>query len=192
MFAHNAKGYDSYFIMDYLVRNGLKPYTIYNGNKLMLLEIPKLKIKMQDSLNLLPIPLKDFAKTFGIEEIKKGYFPHYFNKPENYNYKGKLPPKEDYGYDNMREKDRKDFLKWYIKNVDKEFDFMKELKEYCDSDVNILRRGLLELRKNFLEIVGVDPLQYLTIASVCMAIYRNKDMSKDSIGIMENDAKDQI
>ena len=29
--AHNAKGYDSQFILKYCVDNTLKPYTIYNG-----------------------------------------------------------------------------------------------------------------------------------------------------------------
>ena len=37
--AHYAKGYDSQFLLKYLVDNTLKPFTIYNGTKLMLLEI---------------------------------------------------------------------------------------------------------------------------------------------------------
>ena len=32
------------------------------------------------------------------------------------------------------------------------FNFKKELEEYCDSDVDILRRGCLELRKQFLDV----------------------------------------
>lgn len=45
------------------------------------------------------------------------------------------------------------------------FDF-KALKEYCDSDVDILQRDYLELRKLFLEITDVDPFCYLIIASL--------------------------
>uniref|UniRef100_A0A1I7XHL1 DNA-directed DNA polymerase n=1 Tax=Heterorhabditis bacteriophora TaxID=37862 RepID=A0A1I7XHL1_HETBA len=52
------------------------------------------------------------------------------------------------------------------------------------------RRGLLKLRKDFMDEVGVDPLQYLTIASVCMAIYRNKDMPEDSIGVIKDNSND--
>ncbi len=33
----------------------------------------------------------------------------------------------------------------------------KELYEYCNSDVDILQRGCLELRKQFLEIANIDP-----------------------------------
>jgi hypothetical protein len=78
--AHNAKGYDSQFILKYCVENTLKPYTIYNGTKLMLLEIECLKLKIIDSMNFVAQPLSSFPKTFGLTELKKGYFPHYFNK----------------------------------------------------------------------------------------------------------------
>ena len=39
------------------------------------MEIPKLKICLIDSLNFLQMPLKAFSKTFGLNELKKGYFP---------------------------------------------------------------------------------------------------------------------
>jgi hypothetical protein len=54
------------------------------------------------------------------------------------------------------------------------FNFQKEFLEFCNSDVDILRRGCLELRKQFLEIADIDHFQYLTIAGVCMAINRSK------------------
>ena len=39
----------------------------------MFMEIPKLRIRFIDSLNFLQIPLKS-PKTFGLDELKKGYF----------------------------------------------------------------------------------------------------------------------
>ena len=44
-----------------------------------------------DSINHIPGRLADFPKTFGFTELKKGYFPHYFNTPENQNYVGPIP-----------------------------------------------------------------------------------------------------
>ncbi|XP_035205529.1 uncharacterized protein LOC118180567, partial [Stegodyphus dumicola] len=41
------------------------------------------------------------------------------------------------------------------------------------SDVDILRRCCLEFRAQFLDVAGVDPFQYVTIASACMATYRS-------------------
>src|SRR6266576_3077748 len=55
--AHYTRGYDSQFIMQYCLKNMLKPYTIYNGSKLMLLEIPHIKLKIIDSHNFVQAPL---------------------------------------------------------------------------------------------------------------------------------------
>ena len=41
--------------------------------------------------------LAKLPKTFGIKEMKKGFFPHYFNVKENENYVGPLPDKKHYG-----------------------------------------------------------------------------------------------
>ncbi len=74
--AHNSKGYDCQFILKWCVENGQKPYCIYTGSKIMSMEIHNLKI----SLNFVASSLATFPKTFGLSELKKGYFPHYFNK----------------------------------------------------------------------------------------------------------------
>jgi hypothetical protein len=38
---------------------------------------------MIDSINFLPSALSELPKMFGLEELKKGYFPHLFNRKEN-------------------------------------------------------------------------------------------------------------
>ena len=60
----------------------------------MFMEISKLSITFIDSLNFLQMPLKSFPKTFGRSELKKGYFPHYFNKECNKDYVGNIPSKK--------------------------------------------------------------------------------------------------
>ena len=77
------------------------------------MEIPKLSIRFIDSLNFLQMPLKSFPKTFGMEELKKGYFPHYLNKECNKNYVGPMPSKKHYGYNQMKPDERTKFLKSY-------------------------------------------------------------------------------
>jgi hypothetical protein len=192
--AHNAKGYDSQFILKYCVENTLKPYTIYSGSKLMLLEIPHLKLKIIDSINFIQSSLSAFPKTFGLKELKKGYFPHYFNKPCNQNYVGPLPSKKHYGYNQMKTEERQKFLDWYNKKISENyiFDFKKELEEYCRSDVDILRRGCLSFREIFLEVANIDPLQYLTIAGACMAIYRALDLPENTIAVVQKEYKEDI
>ena len=80
LIAHNARGYDLHFVLKWPIDQGIKPYCVYNGCKIMFMEIPKLSIRFIDSLNFLQMPLNLFPKTFGINELKKGFFPHYFNK----------------------------------------------------------------------------------------------------------------
>ena len=170
--AHNSKGYDCHFILKWLIDQGIKPYCIYNGAKIMFMEIPKLSIRFIDSLNFLQMPLKSFPKTFGMSELKKGYFPHYFNKECNKDYVGTMPSKKHYGYNQMKPDERSKFLKWYEERVSENyvFDCKKEILEYCRSDVDILRRGIMKLREDFIQLENIDSLRYITIASVCIAI----------------------
>jgi hypothetical protein len=111
--AHYGKGYDSYFILKYCVENGIKPFCVYNGSKIMLMEIKSINLRMIDSSNFVQGPLKNFLKTFGLKELKKGYFPHFFNTTENQNYIGKIPDAEYYGFNSMKPKEREEFLEWH-------------------------------------------------------------------------------
>ena len=131
--AHNSKEYNCHFVLKWLIDQGINPYCICNRAKIMFMEISKLSIKLIDSLNFLMMGIKDFPKTFGMNELKKGYFPHYFNNECNKNYVGSIPSKKHYGYNQMKPKDRKEFLKWYEDRVSENyvFDFHKEIIEYC-------------------------------------------------------------
>ena len=184
--AHNAKGYDSHFVLKFLIDQGVRPYCIYNGAKIMFMELPKLSIRFIDSLNFLQMPLKAFPKTFGMSELKKGYFPHYFNKECNKDNVGNIPSKKHYGYNQMKPDERTKFLKWYEERVIENyvFDFKKEILEYCRSDVDILGRGIMKLREDFIELENIDPLRYITIASVCMSIFRSNYMPNKTIAIV--------
>ena len=184
--AHNSKGYDSHFVLKWLIDQGIKPYCIYNGAKIMFMEIPKLSIRFIDSLNFLQMPLKSFRKTFGMSELKKGYFPHYFNKECNKDYVGTMPSKKHYGYNQMKLDEKSKFLKWYEEHESENyvFDFKKEILEYCRSDVDILRRGIMKLREDFIQLENINPLRYIMIASVCMTIYRSNYMPKKTIAIV--------
>ena len=85
-----------------------------------------------------------------------------------------MPPIDKFKPNTFKEKDRKHFLAWYEEKVKEEYVWnqKKEMEEYCISDVDILRRCCIVFRKLYLEVCGIDPFQYLTIASVCMSIYK--------------------
>ena len=186
--AHNAKSFDAQFILGYCVRNGIKPYCIYNGTKIMYMQVESHKIRFIDSVNFVQSKLADFPKTFGLTEMKKGYFPHFFNVPKNQDYVGPVPDAKYYGPDQMSTDGRAKFLKWHQERVSEGyvFEFRKELEAYCRSDVDILRRSMLRFREDFIAIANIDPLQYITIASVCMNVYRSKFMPERTIGVIKD------
>ena len=85
-----------------------------------------------------------------------------------------------HGSENMNTNDRFKFLAWYAEKDNNIFDFKKEMDEYCRADVVVLRKACLRFRSMLLYITrdahhtGIDPFSYLTIASVCMTIFKSK------------------
>ena len=126
-----------------------------------------------------------------MNELNEGYFPHYFNKECNKNYVGPMPSKKHYGYNQMKLDEQVEFLKWYDDRVSENhiFDFQKEIIECCRSDVDTLRRGMMKLREDFIQLENIDPLHYITIASVCMTIYCSNYMPKKTVVIVPESVK---
>ena len=173
--AHNGRGYDYKFIIRWLYEStDYQPFVIFAGQKIMYMSVKELNIRFVDSLSFLTMPLKAFPKTFGEKELKKGFFPHWFNTKENWDYVGDMPDAEEFRYNSFKEKDRNEFIDWYNKKVENKYvwDQKREMREYCISDVDILRKCCIKFRKLYIDVCEIDPFQYLTIASVCMAIYK--------------------
>ena len=72
--AHNAKGYDSVFINEWINENldnkDSAPDFIRVGSKILSIKFRGVKIIC--SLSFLPMPLDKFASTFNLNENKKG------------------------------------------------------------------------------------------------------------------------
>jgi hypothetical protein len=71
--------------------------------------------------------LSVLPKAFGLTELKKGWFPHYFNTSENQTYVGPYPDALYYGHDFMSEKERAELLVWLSERKNDVFDFKKDL-----------------------------------------------------------------
>ena len=194
LIAHNAKSFDLYPVLEVLIdRHSIRPSKIiYNGSKIMYMHIAnKLNLTFMDSLNFLPMKLAKIPEAFGLQELCKGYFPHLFNTKNHQNYVGPYPGLEFYGYEYMSVGERKKLAEWHTRKTGDTFDFKQEMLQYCRSDVDILRRGCLEFRKLMIDVTslkennipankttknssswGVDPFDFVTIASVCMGIFK--------------------
>ena len=193
--AHNFQGYDGYFITKFLMENAIHYEIIYRGAKSLSLTIPMLNIKFIDSLNFIPMNLAKFPKTFGQDELCKGYFPHLFNKEENQNYVGPIPCQNDYGVNFKKPTERKAFIAWHNEQVENNylFDFRKEIIKYCRSDVDIMRKCCLLYREMFRKETDIDPFnKSLTIASYCHEVYRTNFLKKDTIAVFQPDRQLKI
>ena len=193
--AHNFQGYDSYPIIKFLSENAIGCDATYNGAKCVTLKTKVkekhqfgIKIKFMDSLNFIPMALAKFPKTFGQDELCKGYFPHFFNKDENQDYVGPIPCQDDYGVNFMKPEAREKFMTWHQERVDNNyvFDFRHEILKYCRSDVDILYREMLrEATAMGDDETGIDPFDTsVTIAGYCMKVYRTKFLQKDTIALL--------
>lgn len=190
LIAHNAKGFDNYPILNALIEHhSVKPdKIIFEGSKIVYMHVSKnLDLTFLDSISFIGMKLSKIPKCFGLEELQKGYFPHLFNTQEHQTYKGPYPAAHYYSVEYMGEEEAKSFWKWYNSKENEIFDFQSEMYNYCVSDVDILRRGCMQFRKIMMEVTsvsetnekgeithtdGIDPYNYVTIASACQAIYR--------------------
>lgn len=96
-------------------------------------------------MNFFPMALSNFSKTFGIRELKEGFFPHFFNTEENQNYVGYMPDKSYNDPDSMSPARKEEFLTWCDEKVSKRyiFNFQEEFLSYCQSDVRLLKHGCM-------------------------------------------------
>ena len=179
--AHNFQGYDGYFIVDEYHKQHRIVEQLRNGGKL--LQVTFDCIRFIDSLSFFQMPLSTFPKTFGLTELKKGHFPHLFNTPANEEYVGPIPAKHFYMPESMSVPGRTEFEKWYAEQVEKnvEFDFQKELIEYCESDEQLLKQGCLTFKRLFKQEAKFNPWNHITIASACNRDLRQNRMVPETI-----------
>lgn len=78
IFFHNLKGFDGVLIMNTLYKQNLK-VTDNMGTGTKMLHFKHKNLIFKDSLSFLNMPVTNFTKTFGLTELKKGWFPHKFS-----------------------------------------------------------------------------------------------------------------
>ena len=185
VYFHNFRGFDGVFIIKQLYDMNLKvSKVLMTGQEILYFECGHLKFK--DSMSFLNMPLENFPKTFSLTELKKGYFPHKFNREENLKYEGPTPDLKYYETECMKTKKKEAVEKWHGEEVLKgeSWKLKKELLEYCQSDVKLLREGCLTFANDFEKECGFNPLkENITIASACHNFWRNNQMIPYSIAI---------
>jgi len=183
--AHNGQSFDHQFILNELLhKSDIEPKLIMRGTKIIQMQIKN--IRFLDSMNYLAMPLSQLPKAFDLStNLKKGYFPHLFNRTENINYVGPIPPMHYYSPDSMIAENRKMFIEWYEQNKNAEFNMKRDLLDYCKNDVLILTEACIKFRKLLLEENNVCPFtEATTIASACNLVFRRNFLKPETIGLI--------
>ena len=185
VFAHNSRGYDGHFILKDLWKRDFEkqPTVIFNGKKI--LKISLANISFIDSLSLFLCPLSQLPKAFNLpNSMKKGVFPHLFNKKKNFEYIGKIPDIEYFEIDYMKVPEAENIKKWHQQCISSNFifNFKKELIEYCKNDVDILLKSMKVFQKLFSDTTGIDPLtRCFTLASIGLETFKSKFLKENTL-----------
>ena len=182
---HNLKGYDGVFLINELYK---QKRTVENqltiGSKVLAFESGTLMFK--DSLCFIPFPLAAFPATFNLTELKKGFFPHQFNLPHHQDYVGRIPDLEFFDPEGKSEKKKKELEEWHKEQVKRgvQYDFAKEMEDYCKSDVALLQAGCAAFVKEFESHAGFNPFEKcVTIASACHLYWRKHCIEENTIAV---------
>ena len=158
--AHNAGKFDAFLAVKYFMKTRTDiPRILFNGNKI--LKMQSGKITWLDSVAYLQCALRQVPKLCGLDiDLRKGFFPHDFNIPENRDYVGPLPPKESFGIKFHKKYEIEEFDKWYkdesarFARENCVYDLKAEMVEYCKQDVRVLMAGFKRFDANVESLTG--------------------------------------
>ncbi|KAI1289248.1 hypothetical protein HDE_09034 [Halotydeus destructor] len=187
IYAHNAKNYDSRFVLRELLRRKLVDIDlIMQGSKITRMKASNLRFvdscaHFQQKLSKLPKSF-DFA-----DKVVKGFFPHLLNDGRDWNhYPRELPAPHLFGVETMQEEDRKGFEKWYTERslTGVPWVFEEEIVKYCRNDVEVLLTAVQVYRKQMAEITGMDPTtRKFTLPGVTHEVFAANMLKPQAIGI---------
>lgn len=146
--SHYGKGYDTQFVVRYLLENNKTPNIIATGTKFLSAEYKA--IRLLDSFSFMPMKLSDLPKSFGFSETTKGYFPHLFNTEANQNYVGPIPDPKFYNIDGMTPVARDKFLQTAQRTEGRRFRYENRIKEVLQERRRNTGKCSTTLQKNFL------------------------------------------
>ena len=187
---HNAARFDSFFLIQSFLENAVEePKIFFDGRSPLKITLGR-KVNIIDSFKFLQVPLSKLPSMFDLP-VKKGFFPHGFNLPENQDYIGCIPPSSFFETKFMTEKKFTEFEEWYLDWGRKylsdqipDWNFQKELYEYCSDDVSVLRLAWLSFHDTMYSVtnlhVGIDNV---TSASYTNMVWRSK-IPKYTIGLI--------
>lgn len=151
-------------------------------------------IRFIDSCAFISSALRNFPDMFDLEGAGKGRFPYdLLNKDKWEDYKGEVPDVHMFGItkkelnnieklSSTRGREVKEILEYIKEEKEKKEPWvaLKKIREYTIDDVIVLKRGCDIFRRNFWDMLGVDPFHWVTLASAVAASFRQPQFMKES------------
>jgi hypothetical protein len=202
-FAHNARAYDSILIKSYLWKvKGWVSQDICRGRKFLQLSYPKYELTFRDSLCFIPTTLRSLSSDFGIEEFRKGYFPHKWMTVERFL---SIPPNgivehpgAEFFESDLSKKEQKEFQEFLSEFLKlKDWNVQQDAIEYCISDTILLSETLKRFRDETMtmcetiersadtEMEPFDPFCYMTLPSSMMSFYFSQCLPEKTIACID-------
>ena len=182
--AHYSSKFDTHFILKELTNRGIPPQVICRGNQIIQLKSQN-DVKLKDSYLFFHVALSKLPKMFSLKTVK-GFFPHSFNVPNNYDYSGPIPNMKYFDIDTMKPDRRSEFMEWYRSNSEYEWNFRKELSKYGWADTLLLAQACAVFRNDMKNMTGICPFfSSMTIAQYSTIVMRKNFMDFDKYPILK-------
>ncbi len=212
-FAHNAGKYDAVFIEKYMSEmHGALPQKLQRGTKIMQMIYSENNITFKDSLCFIASTLRAMSSNFGIEELRKGFFPHklmtveYLRNAELNNFQVQRPSidvwESDFrrGKEGQAEKRELDTFLETFYATGGTWDLRKDAVEYCISDTVLLGQVLKLFRERCMSLAEdieldtaanprenqiFDVLQYVTLPSAVMNLFMSRSLPQRTLAVVD-------
>jgi hypothetical protein len=182
--AHYSSKFDTHFILKELTNRGIPPQIICRGNQIIQLQSQN-NVKLKDSYLFFHVALNKLPKMFSLKTVK-GFFPHTFNVPNNYDYSGRIPDMKYFEPNRMKPDRRREFMEWYRARSEHEWNFRIELGKYGWSDTLLLAQACAVFRRDMKTMTGICPFySSMTIAQYSTIVLRKNFMDFDKYPVMK-------
>ena len=187
-YAHNLGRFDSIFILKSLMlENDIEITPTWKDNTVisLILEYGEFKIKLLDSLQLIPGSLDNILKSFQCD-IKKGYFPYSFVNENNLYYIGDKPSIKF--FNNISEIN-------YNSIPENNWNLKKETLSYLKADIEGLLEALIKFNNNIFNKYQLNITKFKTLPGLAFAAYRSSylpESLRSELKIIKGDLEQKI